>query len=331
MEVKTLLRLIKDDISHLEGITSEFNMETLPSSDEIEVALVRANALLKELDLLHKLADQYKSGFLVHGSAKEQKVIVIAPDHSNREVFELPKKETPDDEQVEIFKRGRPDPSSAEEQKYTGSMISEQSPAEELSAVINNASLKEAHFTALVEPADTSMLNPFVKESADPIVFSDPGETGHELLDSDSEVVIDQGVPIIEAVAGAEDEIVAYIPDQKEPILAEEFSEVKKTLNETLGESHQMVNDILTSEKSESEYKIIPIDSIWDGIGLNDRFLFVRELFANNSAKFESTVEALDQLASIHEAVNFLKNNFKWNKTSTSQKFLVLVKRRFTK
>ena len=92
-----------------------------------------------------------------------------------------------------------------------------------------------------------------------------------------------------------------------------------------------MVNDILSQEKIDSEYQIIPINSIWDGIGINDRFLFIRELFANSSAKFENTVGTLDKLTSIQEAVNYLKLNFKWNKTEASQKFLVLVKRRFTK
>ena len=54
METKILLRLIKDDILHLQGITDDFSMETLPVADEVELALVRAKALLRQLELLHK-------------------------------------------------------------------------------------------------------------------------------------------------------------------------------------------------------------------------------------------------------------------------------------
>ena len=100
--------------------------------------------------------------------------------------------------------------------------------------------------------------------------------------------------------------------------------------DDVLNESAQMVNELLSQEKSDSGYQIIPIRSIWDGIGINDRVLFVRELFENNSSKFELAVTELNQLATLQEAVNYLKKNFKWHKTDASKKFLVLVKRRFT-
>jgi hypothetical protein len=106
--------------------------------------------------------------------------------------------------------------------------------------------------------------------------------------------------------------------------------EIIKTEENTLGESNKMVNEILSQEKSESGYQIIPIHNIWDGIGINDRILFIRELFGNNSSKFEAAVTTLNQLNTIQEAVSYLKLNFIWRKTEASQKFLALVKRRFT-
>jgi len=264
MEVKTLLRIIKDDIAHLEAIIGEFNGYSLPSPDEIDVSLVRANALLRELELLHKFAAQHESSYKAVQPAEETAAEVSDHHHSENEPFELFVKESKDDE-------------------------------------------KAAETPESGEKADNK---PFATEDKD---------------------TVEPEVPVTDETAVVEVVIVPNMTDQLEGVVAEDFKEEKKTLNETLGEPHQLVNDFLTPDKGETGYHITPINSIWDGIGINDRFLFIRELFANSSTKFESTVEAIDQLGSIHEAVNYLKMNFKWNKTEASQKFLVLVKRRFTK
>jgi hypothetical protein len=63
---------------------------------------------------------------------------------------------------------------------------------------------------------------------------------------------------------------------------------------------------------------------------LNDRFLFIRELFQNNNDKFEQAISALDEFSTIEDAVKFLKQNFKWNKSEAAEKFLFLIKRRFS-
>ncbi len=221
MEAITLLTIIKDDIAHLEQITSEFTIGSLPSSAEVQLAIVRANALQRQLELLLKITERNE----------------ISP------VASFPKI----DEQEEI-------------------QADEPTPPEVIE--IANALTEEA---ATIEKTETPLSTP-----------------------------------------------------EEEPATAE------PTKTEA-DESHQLVNDILSQKKNESGYQIIPINSIWDAIGINDRFLFIRELFENSSAKFETAVTALDQLATIQDAVNYLKMNFKWTKTEASQRFLVLVKRRFTK
>ncbi|HZK92699.1 MAG TPA: hypothetical protein VFC67_00725 [Prolixibacteraceae bacterium] len=371
MEAKTLLKLIKEDIAHLEGITCDFLFESLPASDEVELALVRAKALLRELELLHKIAAQHESIPTVIEPSEEQKGEIQAYFHSEKEPFEPVAKEDIADGQKTILITDLHDFIPVEEVQGAALKIESQQNTKELSEVEPNAPLADGHFTALVEPTesvDIEPVSPVVEEEEKEEVgdhladLTEPAESGdfvpasqvvieEEVIDNlpaevepekaisattHEPIGIELEVPddliISETETSDTIEIVA-VPenlDQKEEILADEFKEVKKTLNETLGESHQMVNDILSSEKDETEYKIIPINSIWDGIGINDRFLFIRELFANSSAKFENTVAALDSLATIQDAVSYLKMNFKWNKTEASQKFLVLVKRRFT-
>jgi type IV secretory pathway VirB10-like protein len=111
-----------------------------------------------------------------------------------------------------------------------------------------------------------------------------------------------------------------------------ELLEVEQTEKRTLGESvaaQRSLNDMIGEDHQEDAFAKRPLKSIREGISLNDRYLFVRELFGNSNEKFNEAVDTLDHARSIQEAVHFLKSNFKWSKTETSQKFLTLVKRRF--
>jgi hypothetical protein len=252
METKTLLRLIKDDISHLQGITDDFDIQSLPSYDEVELALVKAKALVRQLELLHKRIES----------------------NSN----ELSALNTTDTIKDGIF-------------------VPIQSGPEQMGTAEQSDDIKSVILREVIEkPAPPrEPVTPFLYET-EPIL---------------REPVADSSV-------------------QKEVLPTVGSEEIIKTEENTLGESNQMVNEILSQEKSESGYQIIPINNIWDGIGINDRILFIRELFGNNSSKFETAITTLNQLNTIQEAVSYLKLNFIWRKTEASQKFLALVKRRFT-
>ena len=297
MEVKTILRFIKDDIAHLEGITDDFSMESLPTSDEVQLALVRANAILRELELLHKLINQRENSVNAAIQVEELYINLSGTnDLPSEELTETPADNTPTEESFE-------------------------------------------NIVEDTESVDVTLIIPPITEEEDEVHFTEQSvsdisynlDANNQLIESIPEIIIDLNDTVAEEPAIAETVVLTDIPDDQEEILAQGFGEIKKTLNETLADSHQMVNDVLSPEKREVEYQTPPINSIWDGIGINDRFLFIRELFSNNNANFESTVTALDKLSTIHEAVNYLKMNFKWNKSEASQKFLDLVKRRFTK
>ena len=73
-----------------------------------------------------------------------------------------------------------------------------------------------------------------------------------------------------------------------------------------------------------------PVSSIKSAIGINDRFQFIRELFDGNADKFAETVSKIDEMKNIGEAVEYLRQSFKWKKNETSLKFVGLVKRRFS-
>ena len=96
-------------------------------------------------------------------------------------------------------------------------------------------------------------------------------------------------------------------------------------------ESVEMPAYNLEEKKEEStQYKAAPIKSLKEGLSLNDRYLFQRELFNNDKSRLDESVAALDRLNNIHEAVEYLKANFRWTKSEASEKFVQLVKRRFS-
>jgi hypothetical protein len=70
-------------------------------------------------------------------------------------------------------------------------------------------------------------------------------------------------------------------------------------------------------------------DSFLKGKPVNDRFMNIRELFDGNNQKFLETFKTLDSKQNIKEAVDYLRNNFRWKRNETSLKFVNLVKRRF--
>lgn len=71
-----------------------------------------------------------------------------------------------------------------------------------------------------------------------------------------------------------------------------------------------------------------PVDDIRKAISLGDRFLFVRELFANNGEELQKTIDALNQLHSLDEALDWIDRHFNWDKESKAYELFVNVLRR---
>ena len=72
------------------------------------------------------------------------------------------------------------------------------------------------------------------------------------------------------------------------------------------------------------------VDDIRQAISLGDRFLFQRELFAGNGELMQKTLDELNGLGSLEEAMDYVADNFEWDSDSTAvQLFENVLKRRF--
>jgi len=72
-----------------------------------------------------------------------------------------------------------------------------------------------------------------------------------------------------------------------------------------------------------------PLNTIVAGIGLNDKFLYVRELFKGNNDLYNEAVRILDKTDSLEKALDYIHHHFEWDENNEIvQKFMSLVHRR---
>ncbi len=73
-----------------------------------------------------------------------------------------------------------------------------------------------------------------------------------------------------------------------------------------------------------------PVDDLIKAIGINDRFLYQRELFKGNKLAFDAAVETINAATSYNQAYQYLRQSFGWDETDpTVEAFLKAVHRRF--
>ena len=109
----------------------------------------------------------------------------------------------------------------------------------------------------------------------------------------------------------------------KETISQANLHQRDGSLNEALGKQ-KPVHDVASSIVE------IPVADIWSAITINERFLFIRELFGNDPERFKNTVTLLNSLGSWESAKKFMTDRFEWDKSNPAAiDFLNVVRRRF--
>jgi hypothetical protein len=108
-------------------------------------------------------------------------------------------------------------------------------------------------------------------------------------------------------------------------------SETGTLVDKIRPEGYSHINESLASPKTDLAGKLqtAPLRRITEGIGVNDRFLFVRELFGGNSDLYNETVKILDADQTLADALKFIEQQFDWDKKAEStRKFIQLLHRR---
>jgi len=147
--------------------------------------------------------------------------------------------------------------------------------------------------------------------------------------------------PVIEHFAQTEPKVTADKPKdfyvvEEVPTLRQALP-VKKELNESLSQNQESLNDRLKQEKTELGHslKSEPIKDLRKGIGVNDKFLFINELFRGDDAMYERSIKTINAFHILPEAEYWINRELKvklgWTDTKdTVQHFYEVVRRRFS-
>jgi len=111
---------------------------------------------------------------------------------------------------------------------------------------------------------------------------------------------------------------------------------IGKEVNETVGQQESL-NDRLKENRTEVMHalKDTPIKDLRKGIGINDRFVFINELFRGDEPMYERSIKTINSFNIYQEAEYWMNRELKiklgWDDTrETVKHFYQLVKRRFS-
>lgn len=153
----------------------------------------------------------------------------------------------------------------------------------------------------------------------------------------DNKTIEKEQKPNVEEEAGEEEEIIIeqYNQQIKQPVNQETGSE---TVADKYKNTPQSLNEKLRTTASDNsiaaKLQQDPIKELRSSIGLNEKILFVKELFNENNEEYRKVLSKLDSmpdLTTAMELVNALKLRYSWDDSKESYKlFINYIKRRFT-
>jgi hypothetical protein len=127
----------------------------------------------------------------------------------------------------------------------------------------------------------------------------------------------------------------AYDPVREVPTLAQQ--QPAREINDIIGQSHTSLNDRLKNGQTELSDVLtdVPVKDLKKAIGINDRYVFVNELFRGDEAMYERSIKTINAFRILPEAEYWMERELKvklaWDDgKTTTQHFYQLVKRRFS-
>jgi hypothetical protein len=126
-------------------------------------------------------------------------------------------------------------------------------------------------------------------------------------------------------------------PASEQVAAAADANDSKTASEEKVLTFNQKISAQKAAEKEKSttpQVNALPITDLKSAINLNDKLLYIKDLFNGYSLAYSEAIEIVNRFTSFDEAERFLKTNYvvknNWeSKPATTQKFYDLLKRRF--
>jgi hypothetical protein len=194
-----------------------------------------------------------------------------------------------------------------------------------------------ASLQAEIEALKTTGIAPSVESAEPEIEIELLMDDEEELEEKVEEATKKQSV--LEVVEEVEVEEIPEILDSP-VVLEEELAPVVEEEPEVVAVEEPQIEPVVEPEKPvEPAPRAVPqqtslfgsaVSDIRQAISLGDRFLFQRELFAGNGELMQKTLDELNTLGSLDEAMEYVQENFEWDMECTAVKlFENVLKRRF--
>ena len=105
----------------------------------------------------------------------------------------------------------------------------------------------------------------------------------------------------------------APVEEERTVTIADAMAASTQTLADTLITPVALGDDINHSK----------INSLRDGIGLNDKFLMIRDLFDGDGDAYDEAITALDSMETLDDCMIHIIENYAWNPDTEGSKFIM--------
>lgn len=106
---------------------------------------------------------------------------------------------------------------------------------------------------------------------------------------------------------------------QSTPTLGEMYQGKRKFRNEVLGAGKRDMASVIQNK---------PIADLTKAIGINDKFLFTKELFNGNAELYSKSIKQLNSFDNINDALIYIQENFSWDDHNEAANQLIELVRR---
>lgn len=164
------------------------------------------------------------------------------------------------------------------------------------------------------------------EEYEEEIIESQKHQSYKESFSPQINPMIDDKEPEI-AIPTTKEVLQTVSPEYQSNTIGEVYTSTKKDLNEQFSNN---TDNIIANKLQKTQY-----NDLMKAIDINDKFLFIRELFNGNGSLFTEVINQLNQLSKLTEAIDYfekIKANYRWKENNDAyNKLYELILKKYSK
>lgn len=145
-------------------------------------------------------------------------------------------------------------------------------------------------------------------------VAAEISEQADNAADADASGAASQKTGVAETTSTKTDAPKYPFAAEPEPVLGEVLGGDVHTLADTIAAPKDMASEIVRKER---------ITDLKQAIGINDKFLLLRDLFGGDTERYERTIDRLNEFDDLDDCIIYISENYDWNPSSDGVRFLM--------